>query len=449
MSFTDLELKMLERVRPTPTEDRRMKDAVAKLQRALKKEIAKTGLAIEPVLVGSLAKGTQLRGADADMFLLFPPTVDRKELEKVGLELGKAVAKGEERYAEHPYLHGQFDGMEVDIVPSYKIDSPEQRMTAVDRTPFHTEFVLKHMQDGQRDDVRMLKLFMKGTGVYGAEAKIGGFSGYLVELLVLRYGSFRGTLQAASKWRVGEALDMGVKSPKKFAEPLVFIDPVDDKRNVAAALSAEMMAQFMQASRDYLDRANERFFFPRERKPMPIGDIERLMGRRGTEVIALWFTAPDVGEDTVWPQIKKCERALRDMFEHNGFRVMDSAVHASGLDMTVLIELESAQLPGVMRHEGPPIDVPNAAEFMEKWRENPAALSPPFIVGSRLCVDIVRKHCSARDLLESSIASLDLGAHLNEPLRASHKVLRLGELLREEKRGAMSALLDKRLPWNV
>ena len=449
MSFTDLELKMLERVKPTPTEDRRIKDTVAKLQRALKKEIAKTGIKIDTILVGSVAKGTHLRGPDVDMFLLFPPDVERKQLETVGLALGKAVAKGEERYAEHPYLHGEFDGMEVDIVPSYKIESPEQRMTAVDRTPFHTEFVLKRMEDGQRDDVRVLKLFMKGTGVYGAEAKIGGFSGYLVELLILKYGSFRGTLQAAAKWRVGEALDLGTKPAKEFHDPLIFVDPVDEKRNVAAALSDVMIAQFMQASRDYLAKQGERFFFPRERKPMPLGDIERLMGRRGTEVVALEFTAPDVGEDTVWPQIKKCERALCDLFAHHGFKVVDSAVHAPSLHVTVMVELETAQLPGVLRHEGPPIDTPNASEFVEKWRDSPSAMGPPFLAGSRWYVDMARRHCSARETLEASIPMLDLGAHLNGPLRESHKVLRLGDLLKEERRGAMSALLDKSMPWMV
>jgi tRNA nucleotidyltransferase (CCA-adding enzyme) len=449
MSLTDLELRMLERSKPSQTEDRRIKDTVAKLQRALKKEIAKAGIGIETVLVGSVARGTHLSGPDIDMFLLFPPDVARDHLEKAGLEIGQAVVKGEARYAEHPYMHGIFDGIEVDIVPSYKIDSPEQRMTAVDRTPFHNEFLLKRMTDAHRDDVRLLKLFMKGTGVYGAEARIGGFSGYLVELLVLRYGTFRHVLEAAAKWRVGEALDLGTKAAKKFGEPLVFIDPVDDRRNVAAALGDGVMARFMQASADYLARPSERFYAPRERKPLPLGEIERLMGRRGTDVMALEFRVPDIGDDTAWPQVKKCERSVIELLDRNGFKVYDSAVHADGLEIKVLFELESAHLPGVLRHEGPPADVPNAKEFVEKWRENPSALSQPFISGSRWYVDIVRRHVDARELLESGLASIDLGKNLTEPIRQSHRILRLTELLTEENRDAMSALLDKRLPWTV
>jgi tRNA nucleotidyltransferase (CCA-adding enzyme) len=45
-------------------------------------------------------------------------------------------------------------------------------------------------------EVRLLKKFMKGTGVYGAEIKIGGFSGYLCELLILKYRSFAQTIEA-------------------------------------------------------------------------------------------------------------------------------------------------------------------------------------------------------------------------------------------------------------
>jgi tRNA nucleotidyltransferase (CCA-adding enzyme) len=115
----------------------------------------------------------------------------------------------------------------------------------------------------------------------------------------------------------------------------------------------------------------------------------------------------------------------------------------------VIIELETAQLPGVLRHEGPPVDVPNAKEFVDKWRESKAALSPPFLIGARWYVDISRKFCDAKALLDGNIAGLDLGKHLNEPLKGSYKILRLSELLREEHRGAMSALLDKRFPWTV
>ncbi|MBS7613865.1 hypothetical protein KEJ48_06465, partial [Candidatus Bathyarchaeota archaeon] len=41
--------------------------------------------------------------------------------------------------------------------------------------------------------------FAKGIGVYGADIKTGGFSGYLCELLIVSYGDFIKTVESASK----------------------------------------------------------------------------------------------------------------------------------------------------------------------------------------------------------------------------------------------------------
>jgi tRNA nucleotidyltransferase (CCA-adding enzyme) len=449
MTFEELERRVLRRVKPTLAVERRIGDAVARLERALRAEIARAGLKVEPVLVGSIAKGTHLADPDIDMFLLFPPDAPRAELEREGLRLAKAVMKGEERYAEHPYLHGEFGGFEADIVPSYKITSPDQRMTAVDRTPFHTAFVVGRISSPQRDEVRLLKRFMKGTGTYGAEARRSGFSGYLVELLVLKYGTFRGVLAATARWRPGVSLDLGVQGSRSFPEPLVFVDPVDGGRNVAAALSGRVMAQFSRAAADYLARPSERFFFPRERRPFPAKRTASIAKARGTDFVGFYFPVPELTDDTLYPQLRKCERSLRDLLAQYDFRPIDSDLHVEGGRATVVVELETAHLPGVLRHEGPPAGLPNAEEFVAKWRASRRRLSPPFLAGTRWYVDIPRRYTEPVKLIEENIQALDLGKNLNELIRGDHGVLGTRELLGKAHAGAMSALLDKRLPWEV
>jgi tRNA adenylyltransferase (EC 2.7.7.25) len=54
--------------------------------------------------------------------------------------------------------------------------------------------VISNLHREQKDEVRLLKKFMKGIGVYGAEIKVKGFSGYVAELLVYFYDSFRNVL---------------------------------------------------------------------------------------------------------------------------------------------------------------------------------------------------------------------------------------------------------------
>ncbi len=135
------------------------------------------------------------------------------------------------------------DGFEVDLVPCYLVEDASRLMSAVDRTPFHTKYVGSRII-GREDDVLLLKQFMKGVNVYGSELKVGGFSGYLAELLVLCYGSFAAVLQAASAWRPGQRLDLEGHGIGRHDEPLIMVDPVDPGRNVAAALTLDKMLQF-------------------------------------------------------------------------------------------------------------------------------------------------------------------------------------------------------------
>ena len=126
--------------------------------------------------------------------LLFP----RKNLGDIGLKIAKKAAgdaKQLERFAEHPYLEIFIDGYRVDIVPCYDA-KPGEWQSATDRTPYHTDYIKAHLAKELRGEVRLLKKFMQGIDVYGAEIKVGGFSGYLCELLIMKYGSFTETMRA-------------------------------------------------------------------------------------------------------------------------------------------------------------------------------------------------------------------------------------------------------------
>jgi len=95
----------------------------------------------------------------------------------------------------------------VDIVPCYDAKSGEWQ-SATDRTPYHTNYIRARLDKQLRGDVRLLKKFMQGIGVYGAEIKVGGFSGYLCELLIMKYGSFEATLHAFAKYNKRVVIDI-------------------------------------------------------------------------------------------------------------------------------------------------------------------------------------------------------------------------------------------------
>ena len=131
--------------------------------------------------------------------------------------------------------------------------------------------------------VILLKKFLKGVGVYGAEIKVGGFSGYLCELLIIHYGSFLNLLKSVVNWRWRRkriVIDIeksyekkGVDPTQVFDSPLIVIDPIDDRRNVASALREDRLSEFIAAAKAFLRNPSEHFFFPPKQRPLLLSDI--------------------------------------------------------------------------------------------------------------------------------------------------------------------------------
>ncbi|HEV8361421.1 MAG TPA: CCA tRNA nucleotidyltransferase, partial [Candidatus Thermoplasmatota archaeon] len=299
---TSVERIAHQRVDATPERKMEIRQAAQELLAALREQVKARGLEAEPLLVGSVAKDTYLaHKVDLDAFVLFPPDTPRATLEQEGLALGRALLEQpEERYAEHPYLAGKWRGVEAEVVPAYKVADPSQPMSAVDRTPFHTSYVQRKLENLQRRDVRLLKQFLHGIGVYGAEAKVQGFSGYLAELLVIKHGSFRGVLRAGAEWRVGQVVALEpFEGVPRFPEPLVVIDPVDPGRNVASALSLDNLLLFQEAARSYLKEPRLGFFFPRPVEALPRPRLREQLRQRGHGLVAVRFGRPDILEDSL------------------------------------------------------------------------------------------------------------------------------------------------------
>jgi tRNA nucleotidyltransferase (CCA-adding enzyme) len=114
-----LEQDVLRRIKPSKEKREEIHRKVNSILSRTAMEASKEELGLEVVLVGSVAKDTFLQDPDIDVFLLFPESVPRTRLEAVGLELGREIlGKGEERYAEHPYIHGYWEGSGCGSAPT-------------------------------------------------------------------------------------------------------------------------------------------------------------------------------------------------------------------------------------------------------------------------------------------------------------------------------------------
>ncbi len=419
-----IEEKVLKRIVPTKKEEERLREVVSILKKMLESEIEKLRIDACPLLVGSVAKGTHLKDPEIDMFICFSPSTSRADLEKYGLMLGESVLTDAERhFAEHPYLAGKFEDFTTEVVPCYQVEDPRKKMSAVDRTPFHTEYVMKKLKDRQRNEVRLLKRYAKGTGIYGAEAKIRGMSGYLCELLVLKYGSFHKVLKAASRWHVGAVLELEKKAEKKFSEPLVFIDPVDAGRNVASALSLDQFARFIHLSKSYLQGPKLNYFFPSKPRKPTKPEVQRKMVARGTDILAVVLRKPDIVEDILYPQIWKAQKSIGRLCEDYDFTVIDCDSRVVGNEILFFVELTSVELPPVRKHKGPATWMKTADDFVEKWKDSRKRIAGPYVENGHLFFDLKREYRDAKSLLRKEIKTLGLGKNLDQVVSKRFRIL--------------------------
>ena len=404
------------------------------------------------MVVGSVARNTWVRGdRDLDIFMLFDPAMPREELEEEGLALGRKIARrfgsgAVEKYAEHPYINIVVEGLDVDLVPCYAVEDPRRIQSAVDRTPFHTRYIQEHI-NGLAGDVLLAKQFAKTSGIYGSDQMTEGFSGYLCELLVIHYGGFSPLLTAAAGWVPGTCIDMEGHGSREFSDPLVVIDPVDPRRNVAASVSRTRMFEFVELARGYLAAPSIDFFFPPTSASLDRMEFEEILAERETHLFAVDFPAPDLVPDILVPQLRKSTEAIADMLGRYEFSVNRTDSTVADGRCILLFELLVTELPPVKNHMGPQVwDADHADRFLEKYAEE-GVFTGPFIEDDRYYVEKARRHTSAEELLASpSPLKLSLGKHVKKEMERGWN-LRVGpDIWKDALAPFLSSFLQRRSP---
>ena len=439
-----LESKVLEKIKPTAEEIESIDNAASALKKTVEDYVKEHGIDVEVRFVGSYAKGTYLSDPDIDLFLLFPETVPQKELEIIGLSVGEALMKdGEKMYSEHPYTRGKYLGMDVDLVPSYAIKTTDRLRTAVDRTPFHTRYIADNLKDAQKDEVRLLKKFMKGIAVYGAEPNTRGFSGYLCELLVLHYGSFLKVLEGVSGWKEGTIITLDKKGPPIMG-PLVVYDPVDQKRNVASAVHLDTMALFIVAAKSYLSSPSEKFFFPIDREPYSREKIQNLSDTNGSRIVSVIFDRPDSIEDNLYSQLWKTRYALTRKLNDFDYNVLRAVHEMYDKKLEIVFELERDMVSKTYKHTGPPVWVKAADSFLSKWKNN--VYGPPFIEDGCWNVIAERMYFTAKEMLADEAAVSGIGREIDP---RNMRIRDHETSLNETNPLLLTELLDPKNSWEI
>jgi len=424
---------VLKEVTPDNRERARIEALAKKLEKKIVSASKELGVEVDVRVEGSVAKDTWLsEEPDIDIFMRVSTIIPRKSLGDVCLEIARKATEGSkqiERFAEHPYLEAMVDATRVNIVPCYKVKRGEW-LSATDRTPFHTDYVKKQLDEQMKGEVRLLKKYMKGTSVYGAEIKVGGFSGYLCELLILQYKSFLNTLKAFAQHKKRIVIDIkGYYEGREnelgllFKEPLIIVDPVDKGRNVASAVQPQKLYTFIAAARAFLKNPNIKYFYPPETVASPAEELKQKLEKRGAAIIFLTFEKVDAVPDILWGQLYKSQRSLHKLIQLSGFKVLRDLPYSDEENINMFIfELEQRFISQVKKHLGPPLEKEHGCEkFLQKHTGNPNTVSGPYIEDGRWVVELRRKYTDAVVLLKEKLKDGGINAGVAEKIS---KILR-------------------------
>ncbi|RLI76014.1 CCA tRNA nucleotidyltransferase [Archaeoglobales archaeon] len=431
----------LKLVVPSEEEKEKAKEAEEELRKRLD-SILTNYQNIEYKFLGSYARDTWLKGnLEIDVFLLFPEKVEMKELERIAIEIGKAVVDGYElRYAAHPYVHGKVLGIEVDVVPCYKLRDLKKIQSAVDRTPFHHEWLKDRIKD-KENEVRLLKQFLKAGNLYGAEYKVRGFSGYLCELLIIFYGSFYELIKNAGQWSRKTVIDILKKEVRKGQQFFV-VDPVDVKRNVAANLSLDNLARFVERCRNFVEKPSIEFFVePKVELPdnkTIISEIES----RNTALCVVEFEKPNIVEDNLYPQLERACKKIEGFLKRQDFMPLKSDYYARE-KCYLIVECQVKELARIEKRIGPPFEEERHVKtFLEKNRDY-----KPFIEDGRYCVYVKRKHWRVEDAIADYINKnwRSMGKNVGDVLAKGFRLYVGKDVLKDELKEKLVEFLALRV----
>ncbi|MEM0130441.1 MAG: CCA tRNA nucleotidyltransferase [Thermoplasmatales archaeon] len=393
-----LKIRIIESITESD-EDRKLKvREIEKIRTKLELLARKENIDFEVFVGGSIAKGTDIKGSDADIFLLFKEPFDPGKILSL---LRREFPDGVEEYTQHPYITVPVNNFKIDLVPGYKASSSKDLKTAVDRTPMHVEFVKRNFDEKMKNEARILKQFMKGIGVYGAESSVRGMSGYIAELLIYHFATFENVILESRKWRI--PVRVGKSSEKFDGASMVVIDPVDPERNAAANVSIENVATFILASKCFAwDRWSD-FLFPEVRRfSIP------------EEAVAISFGCGKCNPEVILPNLRRFSEILSRELEAAGFKILYSSVFLEKEGYVVVIP-EASVLGESMLHEGPPVTNRNVLSFLERWGSG-TKFGMPFIRGDRVMVLKERKVRDIREAMAEIIPKIKLSKDIRNKI---------------------------------
>ncbi len=398
--------KVISKIKPGNTS---LKKETEVIVQTINSELKKNKIKATAIVGGSFAKDTHLADDfDCDIFVKFDYRYKDANisdlLEKVLKKLKPERVHGSRDYflfSNTQFWQSRNESssqrrnreLNFEVVPVLNISKPKQAMNVTDVSPLHVAWVKKHKKS---DQIRLVKAFCKANSIYGAESYIKGFSGHVLDILTIKYGSFMNLLKASQKWKPKSVIDvekhyknaeetMFKLNVSKTQSPLIIVDPIQPERNAAAALGYEQFNVFVKKAKEFLKKPSEKFF---EKKVLTkvnfkdaiIINVVPLKGKR----------------DVVGAKIMKAHESIERELENNDFEIKNSGF-IWDKETFIWFKLKNEKISSESIVKGPPLAMKNHVLAFKKEHKN------SFEKNARIFAKVKREYVNAKELIKNVI----------------------------------------------
>lgn len=337
------------KIRPDITVIKEVDNIVIEINNLLKKD----NILAECVKGGSIAKETFLKDDyDIDLFIRYNiiykdldiSFMTSKILDKLCKKIKTQIVK----------IHGSRDYYQFNITKNKKIMAFEiipvllihasnynEAQNITDLSPEHVSWVKKYTTKKPEliEEIRVAKQFCKANKVYGAESYINGFSGHILDILIIHYGSFINLMTEFSKYEYDDLkkpiiIDTEKNLPNPLIQlnknkitPLIIIDPIQKDRNSAAALKKEKLWMFILASKEFLKNPSKNFFVITK---FNIDDeikksLKKIkIDKKELNIIKIIIKTVEGSKDVVGTKALKAHTLIIEQLKLNDFKIYDN-----------------------------------------------------------------------------------------------------------------------------
>jgi tRNA nucleotidyltransferase (CCA-adding enzyme) len=400
---SSLKKSILSIVKPTEAEHIEFVKVAEKLVRKIKKTAKELDIKCSPYIGGSFGKITYLKGSsDVDVFMRFDKSYNDSDLSKF---LEKILIDSKIKYKKQKGSRDYFSGtygskdykIEFELVPNRFVSKKSEAVNSTDLSPLHVEFLkLKEKENSElTDEIRLAKQFFKAQGLYGAESYIGGFSGHVIDILIMTYGSLDNLIEEGKTWESQKFIDIN-SVYKNFDEAslklgddknssLVMIDPIISDRNAARALSEENYARFLLVC-NRMSELEISDFTIIKKDFIEIMENHKIFCKNNNLKSVMYkisFSVKGESEDIVGSKLKKLHGKLFKYFSSLDFNIFSNEffIDIKGGVCLFCFDFEKTILPNVKVLKGPKTYMTSAIVSFLKGRE-----SQYFIKEDRICI---------------------------------------------------------------